>query len=158
MKILSVVFYNQKVVFYNLKNYFMDIPNVKKNHIGRKIERIRELRGIKQETLASGLGITQQAVSKMEQSEKIDDEKLERVAELLGVNADTIKNFNEEAVFTNFSYDQSTVINYQNNQNPIDKIAELYEGLLASERQKNIQLEVLIKKYETLLKKYEGKK
>ena len=158
MKIFSVVFYNQKVVFYNLNHFFMDIPKVKKNHIGRKIERIRELRGIKQETLALELGISQQAVSKMEQSEKIDDEKLDRVAKILGVNADTIRNFNEEVVFTNFSYDQSTVINYQNNQNPIDKIAELYEGLLTSERQKNKQLESVIKKYEALLKKYDVKK
>jgi len=35
-------------------------------HIGRKISRIRELRGMKQETLASELGISQQAVSKIE--------------------------------------------------------------------------------------------
>lgn len=121
----------------------MGTPNTK-GHLGRKIVRIRELRGIKQETLALQLGISQQAVSKMEQSEKIDDEKLERVAEALGVNADTIKNFNEEIVFTNFSYDQSTVINYQNN--PIDKIVELYEKLLLAEREKVKMLEELILK------------
>ncbi|HTN20446.1 MAG TPA: helix-turn-helix transcriptional regulator [Pelobium sp.] len=35
-------------------------------HIGRKISRIRELRGMKQEALAQELGISQQAVSKLE--------------------------------------------------------------------------------------------
>jgi len=34
------------------------------NHIGRKISRIRELRGMKQETLAIELGVSQQTVSK----------------------------------------------------------------------------------------------
>ena len=54
-------------------------------HIGRKISRIRELRGMKQETLAQELGVSQQAVSKLEQSEAVDDDKLQLVAEKLGV-------------------------------------------------------------------------
>jgi transcriptional regulator with XRE-family HTH domain len=41
-------------------------------HIGRKISKIRELKGMKQETLALELGISQQAVSKMEQSADVD--------------------------------------------------------------------------------------
>ena len=42
-----------------------------KNHIGRKISRIRELRGMKQEALAAALGVSQQAVSTIENSENI---------------------------------------------------------------------------------------
>jgi len=45
-------------------------------HIGRKISRIRELRGMKQEALAAELGISQQAVSKIEQSADVDGEAL----------------------------------------------------------------------------------
>ena len=45
-----------------------------KNHIGRKIGRIRELRGMKQEALAAELGISQQSISQLEQSERIEDE------------------------------------------------------------------------------------
>ena len=48
----------------------------KTSHIGRKISRIRELRGMKQEALAAELGISQQSVSSLEQSEHIEDEKL----------------------------------------------------------------------------------
>eukprot|EP01037_Dinobryon_pediforme_P018685 gene18685-18984_t len=59
-------------------------------HIGRKISRIRELRGIKQETLASELGVSQQTVSRMEQAETIEDEVLKKVAEVLGVSPEDV--------------------------------------------------------------------
>ncbi len=114
-------------------------------HIGRKISRIRELRGMKQETLAQELGISQQAVSKLEQSEQVEDEKLEFVAKALGVSAEAIKNFNEEAVFNNISntfHDHASLINCQ--FNPIEKIIELYDALLKSEREKVSLLERIL--------------
>ncbi|MEI6316373.1 MAG: helix-turn-helix transcriptional regulator [bacterium] len=126
----------------------MEIPKVKANHIGKKIERIRELRGMKQDTLAHGLGISQQAVSKMEQSKEIDDEKLLKVAEILGVTVDAIKNFNEDSVLNliqnnNDNSANNSLIAYQ--FNPIEKIVELYERLLTSEKQKVELLESLLK-------------
>ena len=45
-------------------------------HLGRKIERVRRLRGMTQAELGDLLGITKQAVSKIEQTEKFDDERL----------------------------------------------------------------------------------
>ncbi len=125
----------------------------KPNHIGRKISRIRELRGMKQETLAEGLGISQQAVSKMEQSETIEDDKLEQIAKVLGVTKEGIENFSDEAVLniisnTFTSNDSSTInaINVQPNFNPLDKVVELYERLLKSEQDKIEYLEKLLKK------------
>jgi len=122
-------------------------------HIGRKISRIRELRGMKQETLATELGISQQAVSKIEQSTEIEDSALEKIAAVLGVSKEAIKNYSDEAVIYNIqnNYDGSTVShspNYQYNHqctfNPIDKIVELYnekiallERLLQAEKEKN---------------------
>ncbi|HEY0896237.1 MAG TPA: helix-turn-helix transcriptional regulator [Sphingobacteriaceae bacterium] len=109
-------------------------------HIGRKISRIRELRGMKQDSLASELGVSQQAVSKMEQSAHIEDDVLEKVAKILGVPASGIKEFSEEAVFNiisnNFSDNSSNNNNYLCTINPLEKIVELYERLLASEREK----------------------
>ncbi|MDB5024583.1 MAG: transcriptional regulator [Mucilaginibacter sp.] len=118
-------------------------------HIGRKISRIRELRGIKQEALAAELGISQQAVSKIEQSEKIEDEVLERVSQALGVTSDAVKKFNEEAAINYFNtFNDSTISdssfnNFHCTFNPIDKIVELYnekvellERLLKSEQEK----------------------
>lgn len=98
---------------------------------------------MKQDALAAELGISQQAVSKLEQSEEIEDSTLEKVAKVLGVSAEGIKSFNEETVFniisnTFTSNDTSTInaINVQPTFNTVDKIVELYERLLASEREK----------------------
>ncbi|MEO5910647.1 MAG: helix-turn-helix transcriptional regulator [Pelobium sp.] len=115
-------------------------------HIGRKISRIRELRGMKQEALALELGISQQAISKLEQSEKVEEEVLEKIAKALGVTAEGIAKFNEEAVFNiigNSYHDSSSSVQYACTFNPIDKLIEvyeenkkLYEQLLASEKEK----------------------
>lgn len=131
--------------------------STKSNHIGRKISRIRELRGMKQEALAAKLGISQQSVSQLEQSEIVEDEKLEKIAKALGVSKEAIKNFNEEAVFNiisntfhNTSSDSSTLIasslNYQPTINPLDKVIELYERLVQAEKDKVKYLEELMKK------------
>ncbi|WP_293310453.1 helix-turn-helix domain-containing protein [Pedobacter sp. UBA5917] len=119
-----------------------------RSHLGRKISRIRELRGMKQDTLATELGISQQAVSKLEQSETIEDATLEKVAKVLGLTTESIRNFSEEAVFniignTVTNNDNGALFNYQPTFNPLDKLIEaleenkkLYERLLASEREK----------------------
>ncbi|OOQ59834.1 helix-turn-helix domain-containing protein [Mucilaginibacter pedocola] len=110
-------------------------------HIGRKIGKIRELRGIKQEALAAELGISQQAISKIEQSPDVDDASLEKIAKVLGVTADSIKSFSEEAVLNYFNTfnDNSTGAfnNFNCTFNPIDKVIELYERLLQAEKEKN---------------------
>jgi transcriptional regulator with XRE-family HTH domain len=118
-------------------------------HIGRKIGRIRELRGIKQEFLASELGVSQQSISRIEQSETVEEDKLQQIAQVLGVTAEAIKNFSEEAVINYFntfndSSGAGACSNYSTfNFNPIDKLVELfeenkklYERLLQSEREK----------------------
>ncbi|WP_316831192.1 helix-turn-helix transcriptional regulator [Pedobacter aquatilis] len=114
-------------------------PN--RTHLGRKISRIRELRGMKQEALATELGVSQQAISKLEQSEEIEDSTLEKIASVLGLPVDAIRNFNEEAVFNmignTFTDSSSNNNNYLCTINPLEKIVELYERLLASEREKN---------------------
>ena len=103
-------------------------------HIGRKISRIRELRGMKQEALAAELGISQQAVSKIEQSAEVEEDALGKIAKVLGVTLEGLKHFTEDSVFNNINnfHDHSI----QNNFNPIEKVIELYERLLASEREK----------------------
>jgi len=118
-------------------------------HIGKKIEKIRELKGIKQETLAKQLGITQQAVSKIEKSENIEEERLQYIANALGVTPEAIRNFNEEAVF-NTIIEKNETINQHceviTNNHSLDKIVELYERLLKAEQEKVRQLENLLSK------------
>ena len=124
----------------------------KPNHIGRKISRIRELRDMKQEALAQALGTNQQTISIIENSETIDDEKLQAIAEILGVTVEGIKNFSEEAVLNNIqnNYDGSVinggpVVNHNCNFNPLDKVVELFERLVQAEKDKVEYLEKLLK-------------
>ncbi|OMQ12249.1 helix-turn-helix domain-containing protein [[Flexibacter] sp. ATCC 35103] len=121
-----------------------------KNHIGRKISRIRELRDMKQEALAQALGLSQQTVSAIENSETIDEEKLQAIAEILGVSVEGIKNFSEEAVLNIIgnTLNEGSVINgnaYNCNFNPLDKVIELYERLVLAEKEKVEYLEKLLK-------------
>ncbi|WP_028377058.1 helix-turn-helix domain-containing protein [Leeuwenhoekiella sp. MAR_2009_132] len=116
----------------------------KPNHIGKKIARIRELRGMKQETLAQELGISQQSVSHIEKSETLEETKLEEIAKVLGVTKEGLKNFSDEAVFNNINNFHDNSI--QNNFNPIEKIVELYERLVQAEKDKVTYLEELLKK------------
>jgi transcriptional regulator with XRE-family HTH domain len=127
----------------------MDTTATKPKHIGRNISRIRELRGMKQEALAIAMGVSQQAVSGMENSENLDEEKIVEIAKALGVTSEAIKNFSEEAVFNYFSnfYDSSTgqVNNNGCTFNPLDKVVELYERLVQAEKDKVEYLEKLYK-------------
>ncbi|MFH6989165.1 helix-turn-helix domain-containing protein [Flavobacterium collinsii] len=132
----------------------------KPNHIGRKISRIRELRDMKQEALAQALGTNQQAISILENSETIDDEKLAPIAKVLGVSLEALKNFSEESVinyFNNF-YDNSAKGQILNNSctnltfNPLEKLIEayeenkqLYERLVQAEKEKVEFLENMLK-------------
>ncbi|KQB43068.1 helix-turn-helix domain-containing protein [Flavobacterium aquidurense] len=134
----------------------------KQNHIGRKISRIRELKDMKQEALAQALGISQQSVSAIENSETIEDERLEEVAKALGVTVEAIKNFSEEGMINYFNtFNDSTlsgvIVNTGTNTNsnctfnPLDKLMEsveenkkLYERLLQSEKDKIEYLEKLL--------------
>jgi len=131
----------------------------KPNHIGRKISRIRELRGMKQEALAIELGVSQQSVSLIEQSETIEDEKLEEVAKALGVTREAIENFSEELAINYFNTFNESVSssNFGHNNtctfNPLDKLVEayeenkkLYERLLEAEKEKISYLEKLLNK------------
>lgn len=120
-------------------------------HIGKKIERVRKLRGLTQEEVGEGLGISKQAVSKLEQSEMLEEDRLEQIAKVLGVTKEGLLNFNEEKIFnisTNFNEGCSVTTNsiytfVENVNNPVEKIIELYESLLKSEREK---VEILMKK------------
>ncbi|PWJ90645.1 DNA-binding XRE family transcriptional regulator [Flavobacterium araucananum] len=130
----------------------------KPNHIGRKISRIRELKDMKQEALAQALGTNQQAISIMENSETVEEEKLIEVAKALGVSVEAIKNFSEEGVFNYFNTFNDTnntgsiYTGHHCKFNPLDKLMEsheqqnkLYERLVQAEKDKVDYLEKLLK-------------
>jgi transcriptional regulator with XRE-family HTH domain len=103
--------------------------------------------GIKQEVLAAELGEdwNQKRISLLEQKEEIEPEILQKVSNILKIPVEALQHFQEEAAvqiisntFTDFK-DNASGINYRCDLhfNPIDKVVELYERLLASEREKN---------------------
>lgn len=127
-------------------------------HLGRKISKIRELRGMKQEALAIALGVSQQTVSNIENNENVEEALLEKVAQALEVSVEGIKNFSEENVLNIISntFNDSAMLNAVNVQptfNPLDKVValfeekeKLYERLLKAEKEKVEYLEKLFSK------------
>lgn len=80
----------------------MDIKvkdKVNQRHVGRNLQRIRVYLGMKQEALASDLGVSQQEISKIEKQDEIEDGLLTKIAEVLGISTDVIKDFDVEKPF-----------------------------------------------------------
>ena len=112
-----------------------------RRHVGNNLQKIRVYFGMKQEALAADLGVNQQVISKIEKQEEIEEGLLNQIASVLGISAEVIKDFDVEKAIYNINnirdntFEQgSTSIAQQ--FNPVDKIVELYERLLQSEREK----------------------
>ncbi|MEJ8844733.1 helix-turn-helix transcriptional regulator [Lacibacter sp. H375] len=118
-------------------------------HEGRNVKRIREILGIKQDALAMELGLSQQAVSALEQKEALDKEMIEKIAKVLKIPAEAIKSFSDETainIISNTFNDNAINMNYQCTFNPLEKMVELYDALLKSEREKIALLEKMLDK------------
>lgn len=124
------------------------MTNTTKNiHEGRNIKRFREMLGIKQDALAWQLGEdwNQQRISLLEQKETVDPALLQQISEVMKIPVEAFKNFDEEAAisviantFTDSFNNSSNPFAYNNHCtfNPLDKVIELFERLLTSEREK----------------------
>ncbi|MGJ1323842.1 helix-turn-helix domain-containing protein [Sphingobacterium faecium] len=123
----------------------------KKVKVGRNISFIRNLKGIKQETVAIELGITQPEYSLIENSEEIEDSIIRQIAQILNVTPEIIKEFNENQAFYSIENKVDNSAIHENGHgihqifSPVDKVVELYERLLASEREKIEILKAQIK-------------
>jgi transcriptional regulator with XRE-family HTH domain len=116
-----------------------------KRHMGQNLQRIRVYLGVKQDALASDLKMSQQSVSKIEQQEEIEDDLLKSIAEALGISPELIRNFDLERAVYNINHNNyreatisegATTFAISQQINPLEKIVELYERLLQSEREK----------------------
>ncbi|MEN2488484.1 helix-turn-helix transcriptional regulator [Flavobacterium sp. B11] len=123
---------------------------IKPKHIGRNISRIRELKDMKQDALAIALGISQQMVSTIENSETVDEQRLIEVAKALDVSVEAIKNFSDEGVINYFNSFHDNIVTTGSifatdcTFNPLDKVVELYERLVQAEKDKVEYLEKLL--------------
>lgn len=109
-------------------------------HIGKNIAKIRELLGIKQESLAFTLKISQQTISKIEQTENLRENTVERIAIALGVSTSMIYKYSDQLLidFLKEAISETGLPKEQTSMNlPIlEKIIELYERLILLELEK----------------------
>lgn len=135
----------------------------RRTHHGHAVARLRKSQGMKQSTLGELLGVDQSSISLYEQKEVLEDELLDRIAAALSVSPELIRNLEEDPLtiifennvenntfenndkVTNNTGNYSAEDNSTNTFNPLDKIAELFERLLESEKEKIALLEKLLK-------------
>lgn len=126
------------------KKIYDDVEVLEESHHGRNAQRIRIYFGIKQDTLAKELDISQTQLSALEHQNLIEEPMLTKLANALGVSAELIKKFDVARAIYNINNYRDTTINGTNSGsgtahqyiNPLDKVVELYERLLKSEREK----------------------
>jgi transcriptional regulator with XRE-family HTH domain len=100
--------------------------------IGAKIQKMRQFKGIKQESVANMLGLSQAAYSKIERSEtEMDSDKLKQIANALGCDPTEILNIDENHLIVNtFNNHSESNTNFIQNQYQSDKNITYYEDLL----------------------------
>jgi transcriptional regulator with XRE-family HTH domain len=125
-----------------------------KVHLGRNVGRIREIIGMKQIVLAEKTGMSQQNISKLEQSEEIAEETLDRLAKGLGVSPEFIKTFDDKRTiyYIQNNYDQTINNSGQNyqptyNNDGIEKLGAMLQQVLELEKHR---IEILERRLEEL--------
>ncbi len=116
--------------------------------IGQKIKKVRELRNFTQDYVATQLGISQEAYSKIEANKtSVSIQRIEKVAEVLGINIFDLMNFDESKVFFNFSEnDQNNAqIGYFGSNETIKELKELYEKMVVQQKSEIEFLRSLLK-------------
>ena len=138
---------------------------IKNTHHGHAIKRFRHTLGIKQEALATEMGLSQALISTYEQRKVLNDDVIERFAKALNVAPELIKELEEDPVtfiVENNTFENGSVNNIAsssdisnencgNTYNPIEQILELskektvlYERMLELEKEKSALLEKLL--------------
>ena len=104
-------------------------------HIGNNIARLRGLCQIGQKEMAAKLNILQQDYSKLEHKPMLDDELIEKIAEILNVPVRLIKTLEDQLIQNVYQNDGNTGTGFDYRK--MD--AELYERLL-KEKDEQIRL------------------
>ena len=130
-----------------MKTNFKDNEPV---HIGNNVRRIREISGKKQYELADECGLTQKQMSRLENSESIDDDQLDIIAEKLGVTSEFVRQFKEEHAISIVQHDitvqdNATNNGYQNVNHPVNGFIEFFEKFIQKDQKATQSLEEICK-------------
>ena len=130
---------------------------------GANVRKLRQILGIKQSAFAEKLGIDQSAVSRLESRRVIEEDTLLKIANIFNVSPKIIQELEEnplsvlvENTFESGSSNNGNIIG--NNEkletivHPLEKVielnkqtTELYERMVALEKEKSALLEQLLK-------------
>ena len=119
---------------------------------GGNLRKIREIKGIKQESVAKQLGITTNGYGKIERGESaINIDRLEQIATILGITAMDIMQFDESIIFNINTMSNSAPNGIVNNYSLSAEERELLMAQIKSlneivERQ-NKMIDLLMKKF-----------
>ncbi|WP_435356587.1 helix-turn-helix domain-containing protein [Emticicia sp. SJ17W-69] len=115
--------------------------------IGTKVKKLRELRNFTQEFMAASLEMTPSGYGKIERNEsEVTYQKLEKIAEVLGIKIEDIVNFNEKMVFNIMNNNTSNNGYVVNNNSISDNEKKLYEQLIEQLREENKLLKSMLEK------------
>lgn len=123
---------------------------IKNTHHGDAVRRVRRSLGIKQETLAKMMGITQARVSNFEQKKILDYKVIEKFANALKVSPSLLKELSEDPVNSIIKSNVADKVDKygsfydRNNQfrDPLDRLIEIsYEETALQERLIELQKE-----------------
>lgn len=142
----------------------METENIKTKNVnqGANVRKLRQIMGMKQDTMAELLNTNQQTVSRIEQKKILDEDTIAQIANILHVSPKIIQELEENAnsiVIENNTFQAGSsnvgVVESQRDNivnHPIDKIMELskehaslYERMLVIEKEKVALLEQLLK-------------
>jgi len=121
---------------------------VKKSNHGANVRRWREWRNINQDVLADQIGVSQATLSGYEKRDRLEPEILEKIANALDIPVEAITELNQGAsinIVSSTLHDNAGSVFYYPNFNPMDKIVELYDKLLQSEKEKVAMLQEVLK-------------
>lgn len=139
-----------------------ELKRTKNVNEGANVRKLRQILGIKQSAFAEKLGIDQSAVSRLESRRVIEEDMLLKIANIFNVSPKIIQELEENplsvVVENTFESGSSNngIIGYNENVDniihPIEKIielnkqtTELYERMVALEKEKSALLEQLLK-------------
>lgn len=128
----------------------MEETSIKKSNHGPNVRRWREWRNINQDVLAEQIGVSQATLSSYEKKDKLEQDILEKIAKVLDIPVEAITELGENSAInivasTLTANDNAAIISYYPSFNPIDKIVELYDKLLQSEKEKVEMLQEVLK-------------
>ena len=113
--------------------------------VRHKIRKVRELRSLTQEKVANALGMTTSGYSRIERGEvKLSLNRLEQIAEVLGVLPLDLTSFDETIFFTNYGTAQDQSFSVTTDAEAMRNERATYEARIADLKEEIAFLRVLL--------------